>query len=102
MKAVYIAVALMVPAAGALAMMSEDARLRMMVDDKMRMMDSNNDGSVSMDEHQAAMQTMFTTADVNGDKVLSRDEVMNHKKKEMDKYNDAPVSNDTKTNKMIQ
>ena len=83
--------------------MHDDAHIKAMVDDKFSMMDTNSDGMISKDEHDAAMTKMFNDADTNGDGMISKDEMTAEVKKEMAKYKSdkmsAPVSNNTKTNK---
>jgi hypothetical protein len=43
---------------------------------KLDMKDANNDGSVSLDEFNAAGEEKFTAADTNKDNMLSKDEMM--------------------------
>ncbi|MBY0407274.1 MAG: hypothetical protein K2Q01_06240 [Rickettsiales bacterium] len=98
MKMISLAAMLAMMAAPVFA--ADDAIVKMMVDEKMSKMDSNGDGMISMAEHQDGMNMMFNEADANGDKSLSRDEMMAHKNKEMTKCHDiAEESNDKKTNK---
>jgi Ca2+-binding EF-hand superfamily protein len=52
------------------------AKTDMMVDASMKMMDTNSDGMISLDERAAACKMMFTKADANGDGMLSSDEMV--------------------------
>jgi hypothetical protein len=54
--------------------------------------DSNNDGTISKAEHDAATQKMFDEADTNNDNQVSKDEFRAHKQKEKSK-----MSSDTTT-----
>ncbi len=61
--------------APAFAEMNAD-KTGMMVDASMKMMDTNADGMISMDERAAACKTMFTKADTNADGKLSSGEMV--------------------------
>jgi Ca2+-binding EF-hand superfamily protein len=51
-------------------------KANMMVDASMKMMDTNGDGMVSMDERAAASSAMFKAADTNADGMLSAEEML--------------------------
>jgi Ca2+-binding EF-hand superfamily protein len=51
------------------------------VDWKMQEVDANKDGMISWDEKQTYTQQEFTDADTDGNKSLSRTELMEHMKK---------------------
>lgn len=95
-----IALAAVLVCIGAAPAFANEEKMKMMVDDKFSKCDTNNDSMISEEEHAVSARKMFEEADTNGDKALSKDEVMAAKKKEWAKFkmDDAPVSNDTKTN----
>jgi Ca2+-binding EF-hand superfamily protein len=83
-------------------MHSDKMHSDMMADDKFAEADTDHDGMISMEEHEACAKRMFDKADTNGDKMISKDEMrayMHNEMKMKHKTEGAPVSNDTKTNK---
>ena len=61
---------------------------QMMVDDHMKMMDTNGDGMVSADENMDASKKMFMDADTNKDGMVTKEEMMAMKMKEMSMMKD--------------
>ena len=86
-KTIAIVSLLTLCAAPAFAM--DDMKMtQMMVDDHMKMMDTNGDGMVSMDEGMDASKKMFMDADMNHDGMMSKKEMMDMKMKEMSMMKD--------------
>ena len=75
-------------------------KTKMMVEHSMKMMDTNGDGMISMDERAAACKAMFTATDTNGDGMLSADELSAMNMKDMAAMN--MPSDPAKTAMMVQ
>ncbi|MBP2160460.1 MULTISPECIES: hypothetical protein [Asticcacaulis] len=60
----------------AFAATNDMAKTGMMVDASMKMMDTNADDMISMDERAAACKMMFTKTDTSADGMLSSDEMV--------------------------
>ncbi len=88
MKKLLIATAVLAIAATAPVLaadnMSTDAKATMMTKHFFPKMDTNGDGMVSKEEHDAAGTKMFAEADTNGDGNVSMDEMKAMKKKEIE------------------
>ena len=72
-------------------MMNKD--MKMMCEKKFDMMDTNKDGMISMEEHEAGAKMMFKDADTNGDGMVSKDEHMAMMKKDMSMMKDMKMDN---------
>ena len=55
----------------------------------MKQIDTNNDGSISKEEHTAFGEKMFTDADTDKNGMISKEELKAEKMKEMDKMHSA-------------
>jgi hypothetical protein len=82
-KIIPLMTVLCMAATPVLAMSDKD--MDMKSDRYFNKMDTNNDGMVSMQEHDDYAKRMFTEADANRDNKLSRDELHAYKMKEKDK-----------------
>lgn len=71
---------------------ANEAKLDKKVDFYLNKMDADKDGAVSEDEHEEFAEKMFEDADTNDDDVLSRDELIACKKKEMDEMKAAGIT----------
>ncbi len=72
-------------------MMNKD--MKMMCEKKFDMMDTNKDGMISMEEHEAGAKMMFMDADINHDNMVSKDEHMAMMKKDMMMMKDMKMDN---------
>lgn len=64
-----------VPVVAQAAPKTAKAKINMVIDRSMKMMDANGDGKVSMDERSAACKTMFISTDTNADGLVSAEEM---------------------------
>lgn len=62
--------------------LANDGKMEAKADHYFEQMDTDNDGKISREEHDAFSDKMFTEADTNKDGAVSRDEMMAQKKKE--------------------
>ena len=64
----------------------KEAKIQMKVDKKFAEVDTNGDGMISKEEHQAKADKMFSETDANSDGSLSKDEVKAAIKKEWEEH----------------
>ena len=84
----------------AFAQMGTTDDAKMMVDHSMKMMDTNSDGMISMDERAAACKAMFMATDTNGDGMISAAELSAMTTKNMTDMN--MPADPAKTSMMVQ
>jgi hypothetical protein len=85
MKTLLSLTAVLAMAAAMPALAATDKDMDAKMDMKFEKMDTNKDGAISQQEHDAFSKKMFTEADTNNDSKLSRDELHAQKMKEKDK-----------------
>lgn len=68
------------------ALANEPAKAEKMASRLIEKMDRNNDGNISMDEHEAFSAQMFFDVDFNKDRMLSESEITAYKMEEKDEW----------------
>ena len=66
------------------------------VDHMFETMDTNKDGSISAEEHEAGSKKMFVDADSSGDHMLSKDELKSYFKAKKGEMTEKPTENSPK------
>lgn len=97
MKLVPLLCALALVAAPAFA---NEQKAEMKVNKYLPMMDTDNDGRVSMSEHEAFGRKKFSEADTNKDNMLSKQEMIAIKSKEMKDMDHSKDMDDSKKTSM--